>query len=676
MQFLYPQFLWALLALAIPIIIHLFYFRRFKKVYFTNVKFLKEIKEETSARRKLKNFLTLLMRLLAFIALILGFAQPFLPQDTEVKKGEKAVSIYIDNSFSMSALSEDVPLLEKARQRGREIVEAYAVEDRFQIVTSDFEGRHQRLVSKEDALTLIDEIKISPAVRSLSKVLNRQVQTLNTATTENKVSYIISDFQKNISDLQDYRDTTLELNLLPLQSVQEKNISLDSAWFEAPVQMINQTNTLLVKVKNHSDQAAENIRLTIKQDGQIKPVGTLSIPANTSVTDSINLTILRTGWQEAELSITDYPVQFDDNYYFTYNVAKEINILVINDGAGSKYLNAAFKGLSYFKINNQSANQIDYAGLPTNQLIILKDLKSISSGLGSELAQYVQNGGNLLVFPAAGANLESYRSFLNSMQANELQAYEAGPREVSVINAEEFIFQDVFENISRNIKLPVTQGNYKVSQFGSRQEERLLTYRDGGSYLGKYALEKGHLYLCAAPLDEGVNNLVRSGEIFIPMLYKMAISSAKDQQIAYTIGKDEVLETENRITESEMVYKLKGQEEEFIPQQKAIGPSMVLGINNQIKEAGFYQLYLDAKDPLAFYGFNFDRRESELGYLNEDMLASSVGELANIIKSQSLASLTPLIGDRSRGVSFWRWCLIAALIFLLIETLLLRLWKV
>ena len=46
MQFVNPQILWALLALALPIIIHLFSIRRFKKVYFTNVKFLKEIKEE------------------------------------------------------------------------------------------------------------------------------------------------------------------------------------------------------------------------------------------------------------------------------------------------------------------------------------------------------------------------------------------------------------------------------------------------------------------------------------------------------------------------------------------------------------------------------------------------------------------------------------------------------
>jgi len=230
MQFLFPSFLWALLALAIPIIIHLFYFRRFKKVYFTNVKFLKEVKEETSARSRLRNLLTLLMRLGAMAALVLAFAQPFIPVDTEVKKGQKAVSLFVDNSFSMSALSKDVPLLEKAKQRARQIISAYNDEDEFQVLTNDFEGRHQRMVSKEDALSLVDEIKISPSVRTISNVLARQEQVLN-AADDNNISYLISDFQKNITDIESYTDTTLEVNMVPLQSVQEKNISIDSAWF-------------------------------------------------------------------------------------------------------------------------------------------------------------------------------------------------------------------------------------------------------------------------------------------------------------------------------------------------------------------------------------------------------------------------------------------------------------
>ncbi|MEM8906538.1 MAG: BatA domain-containing protein [Bacteroidota bacterium] len=675
MQFLYPTFLYALLALAIPIIIHLFFFRRFKKVYFTNVRFLKEIKEETSARQRLKNLLVLLMRLLAMAALVLAFAQPFIPQDTEVKKGEKAVSLFIDNSFSMSALNEEVPLLEEAKRKAKQIIEAYSVEDRFQVLTNDFEGRHQRMVSKEDAVSLVEEIAVSPAVKSLSKVMQRQKQALQSSNIDNQTAYVISDFQKNITDVVTHQDTTVETVFIPLQSVQEKNISIDSCWFEAPVQMINQTNTLVVKLQNHSDQDAENIRLSLKQDGQVKPVGTFSIPARSAIMDTINITILRTGWHEAELTITDYPVQFDDTYYFAYNVAEEINILVINETAPNKYLNAAFEGINYFKIVNQQSQNLDYAGFPNYQLIVTNGLQQISTGLASELSQYVDNGGNLLVFPGTGANLDTYRSFLTEFQANELQSYEAEERSVATINTDEFVFKDVFENQSRDLKLPVTQGNYKLTNYASRKEEVLLTYRDGTTYLGKYQSGQGHLYLCVAPLDEANNNLVRNGEIFIPMLYKMAISSAKDRQIAYTISKDDLLETENRISAVEMVYKLKGKAEEFIPQQKAVGPRVVLGINNQIKEAGYYELFLKEQETLSKYAFNYDRLESDLEYFNQSDLAELVGPNIQIIQAQARANLTPLIGDRSRGIVLWRWCLVAALVFLALEALLLRIWK-
>ncbi len=228
MQFLFPGFLAALAVLTIPIIIHLFYFRRFKRVYFTNVRFLKEVKEETSNRQKLRNLLVLLMRCLAIAAMVLAFAQPFIPLSNGVKKGERAVSVFVDNSFSMNALSKEAPLLELAKNRAREIVAAFAVEDRFQILTNDFEGRDQRLVSKEDALSRIEEIRTSPASRDLSKVLIRQQQCLNTGKQENKLAYLVSDFQANIADLANFRDTLIAVNLVPMRAVQERNVSVDS----------------------------------------------------------------------------------------------------------------------------------------------------------------------------------------------------------------------------------------------------------------------------------------------------------------------------------------------------------------------------------------------------------------------------------------------------------------
>ena len=677
MQFLFPTFLFALAALAIPIVIHLFYFRRFKKVYFTNVRFLKEVKEETSARSKLRNLLVLLMRLLAIAFLVLAFAQPFIPaKDAAVKKGNTAISVFIDNSFSMEGLSEDVPLIDKAKQRAREVVEAYAPDDEFQILTNDFEGRHQRLVVRDDALALIEEVKISPAVRVLSNVLARQEQALNTATTPNHVAYLISDFQRNITDIPNYADTTLELNLVPLQAVQERNISVDSAWFIAPVPVAQQVNPVVVKVRNLTGENAENIRLSIRYEGQTKPVGTLSIPAGASVLDTVNISIQRTGWHEAELAITDYPVQFDDKYFIAFNVKEEVDILSINESQPNRYLESAYSGVPNFKVANLLSQGLDYSQFSNYELIVINELANISSGLAFELKQYVENGGNLLVFPSRNANLEAYRSFLSGFPANELSRFEEQARQVGSVNTDEFVFNDVFENKSANLKLPATTGNFRLTDYGNRREERLLTYRDGSTYLAKYRIGEGLLYLCAAPLDETYNDLVRNGEIFIPMLYKMAISAGQGQRIAYTIGRDETIIANHQATSSDIVYKLKGPTEEFIPEQRIIGSKVFLTVNNQVQEAGFYSLFLDDSKSLGEYAFNYDRKESILDYYTPDALAEFAGPVANVINVSDNALLTAQIEERSQGVSLWRWCLILALVFLGAEVLLLRFWRV
>ncbi len=675
MQFLYPTFLWALLALAIPIIIHLFSFRRYRKVFFTNVRFLKEIKEETSSRQKIKNLLVLAARCLAVLGLVFAFAQPFLPQQDKVLQGERSVSIFIDNSFSMNALSQDVPLFEKAKQRAREIVQAYAPDDRFQILTNDFEGRHQRLISKEDALALIDEIKPSPASREFSKVMQRQQQALNLGKAPNKIAYILSDFQKNVSDFAAYKDTSMQVNLIPLQAVQEKNIAIDSAWFEAPVQMLNQVSQMVVKVRNYSTEPAENVRVTLKHDGQEKPVGTFNIPAKSVVTDTVNITILHTGWHEATLTLSDYPVQFDDNYNFAFYVAEQINILTINDNLPNKYISAAFGNSSYFKTTDQNSKSIDYSKLAQYQLIVLNETSNISSGLAAELNTYAKNGGNILLFPNGSGNATAYKAILDIFRANEFSGFDNSERQVTTINTEEFVFNNVFVNKTDNLKLPTTKGNFKMGNISARGGEALMTYRDGSVFLQKYNIEKGNFYVCAAPLDERFSNLSKSGEIFVPMLYKMAIATAKSPQIAYTIGKDEFVEAEARVTAGESTYKMKGKNEEFIPDQKTISSKVILGVNEGTREADFYSLYINPQEIIAKYAFNFDRKESDLQYFTKDDLAKNTNKNLSVIDANEKANFTDLVGERSQGVSLWRWFIILALVALAIEQLLLRFWK-
>lgn len=696
MQFVFPAFLAAIAALAIPIIVHLFYFRRFKKVYFTNVRFLKEVKEETSNRRRLRNLLVLLMRCLAITALVLAFAQPFLPKSDAVRRGEKAVSVYVDNSFSMEALSSDVSLLERAKQRARDIVTAYAPDDRFQILTNDFEGRDQRLVGKDEAIARIDEIRNSPASRDLSKVFIRQQQALNSGKAANKVAFLVSDFQENISDIANIKDTLVEINLVPMRAVQERNVSIDSAWFESPVQILNQPSNLLVKVSNRSDEDAEEIRLALRHDGQTKPVGSLAVRGRGSRIDTVSFNILHPGWHQAKLSLTDYPVQFDDDYYLSFHVAEQISVLSIDGATPNKYLDNAYAGAKYFKLEHAPASGLNYAKFPTYQLIVLNEVGTVSSGLAQELKTFAQNGGNVLVFPPQSANLPAYNAFLQGFDGGAFGPYEPMQRQTSQINTEEYVFRDVYLNKSANLRLPNTQGNFKMAP---NRGEQLLTYRDGSAFLVKYPAGEGALYCCAAPLDEKISDLVRNGEIFVPMLFKMAVAGTKGRQAAHTIGKDEVLEAQHRVAASgEMVYKLKqapdatpastnpaGQmsdptatnvNAEFIPEQRILGAKVLLTPGAQIRHAGWYQLHLQSDSTLAEYAFNYDRKESDLSYRSDDELSEGLPKNFKVLSEQAKAGFTQVIDEQNQGIVLWRWCVVFALLFLALEVLFLRLWKV
>lgn len=676
MNFLYPNFLWALAALAVPIIIHLFYFRRFRKVYFSNVRFLREVKEETSMRSRLRNLLVLLARCLALAALVVAFAQPFLPANDDVLTGRKAVSLYIDNSFSMAAASDRAPLLQIARDRAGDIVRAYGPEDRFQIISNEFSGRSQRLLGQEEALSAIEEIRQSPESRQLSQVAARQRSALATEALENKLAYLISDFQRNVTDLsRENIDTSVQLNLVPLAAVRERNVAIDSVWFEAPVTQLNQNNLLLVRVRNYGSEDLDNIRLSLNYQGQNKPEGTLTIPAGGFITDSVYLNITEPGLGQAELRITDYPVEFDDTYSITFRTTDRIAVLNIDgDGVPDRNLKAALD-LAVFEANFVSSQNIDYGTLGDYQLVILTAVNAVASGLGEQLRQFVRNGGNLLVFPAVEADLMSYQQFLQAFPADELQNFETTAREVSGLNDDEFVFRDVFENRRAALNLPTTQGNYPLTRYGSRQQQALLTYRDGSVALAKYSIGDGNLYLSAAPLSAELSNLSLNAEVFIPMLYKMGISSGRRRPAAYTIGRDEVIQTARRQSTGELVYKLRGPGGEFIPEQRTVGNRVLLGLGGQVPEAGVYELLLN-EETTDLFAFNYDRTESDLSYTTaEELTDLSAGTNVAVLNAENDASLIGEIRARNEGTPLWRYFIWAALAFLLVEVLLLRFWK-
>ncbi|MBR6492162.1 MAG: BatA domain-containing protein, partial [Bacteroidales bacterium] len=94
MQFANPNYLWALSAILIPIIVHIFQFRKLKNTYFTNVDLLKELNVERRKVSRLKQLIILGLRILAIIALVFVFAGPYIPKDNGINtSGSNLINI-------------------------------------------------------------------------------------------------------------------------------------------------------------------------------------------------------------------------------------------------------------------------------------------------------------------------------------------------------------------------------------------------------------------------------------------------------------------------------------------------------------------------------------------------------------------------------------------------------
>jgi len=683
MNFIYPSFLFALAAIAIPIIIHLFNFQRYERIVFTNVKLLKDIKKQTRSQAQLKHLLVLLSRILAITFLVLAFAQPYVPvSDQRVVNKENIISIFIDNSFSMDAENENGQLFEQAKESAINISLAYKPTDRFQVITNDFEGRHQKTVNQEEVVQLIQDIELSPAVKMLSEIVARQKDIFRDTESTGKRCFIVSDFQKSNLDFENVEnDTNVSTTLMPLIPQSRSNIYIDSCWFESPIRQINLPENLTVRVRNKGDEAKENIPVKLMINGSQKALSSCSLLPNAYEDVTIAFTLTEAGLQNCEVSLTDFPVTFDDRFYFSFNLQRELAILCLSDTGSSKYINSLFEKDEYFDLLNMAMESIDYSKFSDQELIILNGLPAISSGLGNELGKFIQKGGNLVVFPGEDIDLVSYNENLfENNGARSFTSIDTVNTRTNRLNLESRFYSDVFNDVPENMDLPNVFSHMRFSSSGTADEDILIWMQNNDPFLIRYQIGKGVIYQFATSLQKEQSNFAEHA-IFVPVMYKIGMNSQHSSPLFYTIGHDTpLLLRGTKGGNQEHVYHLKrfGANEkvdfDIIPEVRPINQRAEMLIHNQIREAGNYLLTLNDESRDS-YSFNFNRRESDLSCALIEALEVSIDQsnLSNFnIIDAGMGNLAIKIEEMNEGKKLWKLCIIFALAFFGIEVVLLR----
>lgn len=671
MSFVHPQFLWALSLLAIPIIIHLFHFRRYKKVLFPNVKFLKNVQKQTQSIKKVRNLLVLLARLLAIAFLVFAFAQPYKPVDNRaVDSSDQVIGIYIDNSFSMDNDGKQGPLIEEAKSKARELIKSYRATDRF-IVNSNT-STALTPVNPEDATALIDNVEVGKTTKPIKDIVIGLQRSLQNSGVDRKHLYLFSDFQQTAaSDLSEPFDSNSLITAVALQPIKNSNLSIDSAWIESPVIQLNEPIELQVKISNLGDDALNGGSVYLEVNGEKKSVTGFDVNGNASTTIEIGFTTKTPGWQRIKVAIEDNPIIFDDTYYLSFNVKPSLNVEVINGDKPNDFLNRLFDSDEYFKLSNQLAGNMDLSALPTTDLLILNEVIDIPSGMISAVSEYVSAGGNVLVIPSKIQNTSQLTSFTKSMALPIIGQLINQKTKVGRLDVNNPLLSKVFTKIPDNPNYPVVQKYFRLNTNGSSQYSLLLMENED-VFLSESKLGTGHVFQLACPLDPAWSNFQNHG-LFVPILLKMTMNRSIDYALSNNIGNQNIFKAvpESRSLQGELT--LKSDQTEWMPVVNNIGTTSFI-------DAGFDQLIagnIDLKTSdtlLQVVAFNYDRSESGNVFYSNEGITEMFADVKVDFMDNPTTYVQETVTQYRFGKQFWKACIILALIFLAIEILLLRFW--
>ncbi len=679
MEFVHPERLWFLFLLLIPIVIHLFHFRKRKTLYFSSLRFIQFLEKEQQSTRKLKHLLILLTRLLALAAIIFAFAQPQAPKSASVNAGKPALVIYLDNSFSMSAIGTEGSLFSEGRELAKRMLEKVKPDTRVLICSNQLNHVEQRFQSKAEALRYLDKLDIYAISRSLDDVLTWQQRQIDRHQIQKeKLGQIqqifISDFQQSQAKLNSQKpQANQSFFAYQLKAQQIQNAYIDSIWFAKPTHQRQTEQTLMVRVQNFGDQAKKRLELQVKI-GKLKRTMFMQIGANNSQTASFPYNETNKGFVQGQVQINDQQIHFDDTWYFSYEVPERTNIYLIEEASSSPNVARAFAVEARYNVQTTSPGEVASNTLADADLIVLNGLDEISSGLRDELSTAHQNGQRILIIPGENIRRNDYQPLLTALSLPALGPIQTTALNLQRINDEDPFFRGVFEKKQERLNVPLVKKAYSIQNQAQSSTTPLLITRSGQAL---FLRANNTAFLFTTALQNSFGSLVNQS--LFPTILLRCGEYASERYPAYAIlGKDAQIKVRAKHQE-EAPLRFVSEQTEFIAQYSA-SPNQLriqIGGNAALErlKAGIYAL--KSTDVLAQLALNNNRSESKLELLDQaallELLETNGIKNCTFNQIKEGQSLTAIQLEDTQ--SYWRYFLVFGLLCLLAELSLLKWWK-
>ena len=632
MQFKHPELLWALLLLLIPIFIHLFQLRRFKKTAFTNVKLLQEVVSQSRKSNRLKKWLLLAARLGLIAAAVLAFAQPF--QAEEQALTERELVIYLDDSFSMQAQDQDGSLFNNATQS---ILRGVSRDQAFSIFTNNRTFRNVTIREVQESLL---ELEPSPHQLSMDEILLKAEGLYQQGQGQQKELILISDFQDRLGSMPDSWPEGLEIRAVKLEPESTANVSVDSLY-------ISRTNPTSLEVTAFLQSNGQTQDIPVSLFDRTRLIAKSSATFEQGLTSQVVFTLPRDEMINGRIEVTDNSLGYDNTLYFNLGEQEKIKVLEIRDQASS-FLQRIFTG-EEFDFKSTALSGLNYSEIEDQNLIILNELNGIPLALQNSLTAFRREGGHIAIIPAADIDLDGYNAFLAAYFGTRLQEQRTDSLSITGINFDHPLYQSVFEKRVENFQYPVARLYYAVES----RAPVSLGYADNSGFL----VGTGGWYLFTAPLSEETCNFIRS-PLVVPTFYEMGKQSLALPDLYYSLGERSEIDIPIPIAQDQII-EVAREDYEFIPLQQSFAKKTRLSFIDNPVDDGIYTILVQ-EDSLKNISFNYPRTESTLSYIE-----LTEGDQLGI--ASEVDTVFQQLEAENRIRELWKWFVILALIFVLAE---------
>ncbi len=642
MQFKHPEILYFLFLLIIPILVHLFQLRRFKKEYFTNVRFLKEISIQTRKSSQIKKWLLLATRLLLLTCLIFAFAQPFF-KAKDSKNSTNELYLVLDNSYSMQAKGQKGELLKRAVE---DLLEHTPENQPFSLITNaeTFWNTDIKSIQKE-----LQNLTYSPLPFALESAM---AKIKSHPSVFNKDVIIITDANglqaKQLKSIDQNWNT---LFVVP-KAEQKNNVAIDSVFIK---QNLDNFYEIGVKLKGYGTDFKD---LPIAVYNKNKLIAKTIAQLN-STEKILNFTIPKEDFH-GYITITDNSLAYDNTFYFSISKPEKLNVLSIGDADKNSFLSRIYTS-DEFNYNAATLSSLDYNILEKQDAIIVNEIPDVPQALQTTLKSFIEKGGNLIFIPAMDSKVANSTHFMSLFGKVQFQSLQNSEKLITKIAFNNPVFSSVFEKEVANFQYPKTQSSFGISSV----HPAILSYEDQSVFLTSIPNPISSVYVFAAALNKKNSNFQNS-PLIVPTFYNMAQSIRKTGVSAYTIGEQTPIFIDALLGKEE-ILTIKNKDENFIPIQQILNTKVKITCSEFPQLAGNFGVYKQ-DDLLKNLSFNYNRSESSLTENPENLLSDFN------VKESIETVLNTLQTDRANN-TLWKWFVIFALLFLVTEVLIQKLVK-